>query len=403
MHRLPFQTPPQWWPSCISPTIVRMFRPMRLRRMRKRQRIVDVEIRGLDRLKALLDEGAGVLIGPNHAGDGDVDAVYSVSDHVGRPFHCMAAWQVFVENGRIGAWFMQRHGAFSIDREGTDTRALKHSMQILQEHPCPLVIFPEGEVYHLGDRVMPFRQGPAAIALMAARKSERPIYILPTAVKMFYVDDPTPKLVELMNQIEGKVFWRPRPDLPLADRIYRFAEGALALKELEYLGRTSSGPVNERVFALADSILKAIESRYALDSNCDDFPDRVKRARQVAIKGVEDEATGDRQRKQFADDLDDLFLVCQLFSYPGDYVSERPTIERIAETLDKFEEDVIGRSRPEIRGDRRAVICFGEPIKASGEKGKKDAAAALTGEMETAVQRLLDEIGTSGKRIAKDA
>jgi 1-acyl-sn-glycerol-3-phosphate acyltransferase len=403
MHRLPFQTPPRWWPSCINPTIVRILRPVRLRRMRKIQRIVDVEIRGLQRLKALLDEGAGVLIGPNHAGDGDVDAVYSVSDHVGRPFHCMAAWQVFVENGKLGAWLMQRHGAFSIDREGTDTRALKHSMQILQEHPCPLVIFPEGEVYHLSDRVMPFRQGPAAIALMAARKSERPIYVLPAGVKMFYVDDPTPKLVELMNTIESRVFWRPRPDLPLTTRIYRFAEGALALKELEYLGRTSSGNVNERVFALANSILKGIESRYEIDSNCEDFPDRVKRARQIAIKGVEDEASDDKQRKQFTDDLDDLFLVCQLFSYPGDYVSERPTIERIAETLDKFEEDVIGRSRPEIRGDRRAVISFGEPIKVSSEKGKKDAAAALTREMETTVQRLLDEIGTSGNLLASDA
>jgi 1-acyl-sn-glycerol-3-phosphate acyltransferase len=354
-------------------------------------------------LKKLLDEGAGVLIGPNHAGDGDVDAVYSVSDHVGRPFHCMAAWQVFIENGKIGAWIMQRHGAFSIDREGTDTQALKHSMQLLQEHPSPLVIFPEGEVYHLSDRVMPFRQGPAAIALMAARKSKRPIYILPTGVKLFYIDDPTPKLVELMNQIEGKAFWRPRPDMPLAKRIYRFAEGALALKEVEYVGSTSFGPVKERVFALADSILKGIETRYELNSNVEDFPDRVKRARQLAIKGVEDEAADDNRRQQFADDLDDLFLVCQLFSYPGDYVSERPTVERIAETLDKFEEDVIGRSRPEIRGDRRAVISLGEPIRVPSEKGKKDAAAALTHEMETTVQQLLDEIGTSGNLLPEDA
>jgi 1-acyl-sn-glycerol-3-phosphate acyltransferase len=386
----------------MNPTLVRAFRSIRLRRMRTRQRIVDVEIRGLDRLRRVVDENAGVLIGPNHAGDGDVDAVYSVSDHIDRPFHVMAAWQVFIENGKLGSWFMQRHGAFSVDREGTDTRALKHAMQLLQEHRCPLVIFPEGEVYHLSDRVMPFRQGPAAIALMAARKSERPIYVLPVGVKLFYVDDPTPKLVELMNAIESKVFWRPRPDLPLAQRIYRFAEGALALKELEYLGRTNAGPLRERVFSLADSILRGIESRYGLDSNGEDFPDRVKRARQVAIKGVE-EAAEDAPRKQYTDDLDDLFLVCQLFSYPGDYVAERPTIERIAETLDKFEEDVIGRSRPEIRGDRRAVISFGEPIAVSGEKGRKDAAAALTREMETTVQKLLDEIGNSGNLLPPDA
>jgi hypothetical protein len=401
MHRLPFQTPPRWWPSCISPKLVRLMKPFRLRRMKNKQRIVDVEVRGLERLKRVLDEGAGVLIGPNHAGDGDVDAVYSVSDHVGRPFHVMAAWQVFIENGRVGSWFMQRHGAFSVDREGTDTKALKHSVQLLQEHACPLVIFPEGEVYHLSDRVMPFRQGPAAIALMAARKSERPIYVLPAAVKLFYVDDPTPKLVELMNALEEKVFWRPRPDLPLTKRIYRFAEGALALKEIEYLGRTSEGPLRERVFSLADTVLKGIETKYSLDSAGGDFPDRVKRARQIAIKGVE-EAAEDGPRKQYADDLDDLFFVCQLFSYPGDYVSERPTIERVAETMDKFEEDVIGRSRPEIRGDRRAVIALGEPIAVSAEKGKKDAAATLTREMESTVQRLLDEIGNSGNLLPSD-
>jgi 1-acyl-sn-glycerol-3-phosphate acyltransferase len=403
MHRLPFQTPPRWWPSKLSPTLVRLMRPIRLRRMRIRQRIVDVEIRGLERLKALLEEGAGVLIGPNHAGDGDVDAVYSVSDRVGRPFHCMAAWQVFIENGKLGAWLMQRHGAFSVDREGTDTRALKHSIQLLQEDPCPVLIFPEGEVYHLSDRVMPFRQGPAAIALMAARKSKRPIYVLPVGLKLFYVDDPTPKLLELMSRLESEAaHWRPRPDLPLTDRIYRLAEGALALKELEYLGHTCAGSVKDRVFALADAVLTQVEQKYAFDKPIDDFPDRVKRSRQHAISGME-QAEEETTRKAFADDLDDLFFVCQLFSYPGDYVAQQPTIERVAETMDKFEEDVIGRSRPEIRGDRRAVIALGEPIRVSVEKGKKDAAAALTQQMESSVQALLDEIGNSGNLLKASA
>ena len=39
--------------------------------------------------------------------------------------------------------------------------------------------------------------------------------------------------------------------------------------------------------------------------------------------------------------MEDLFFVIQLYSYPGDYVAEKPSIERIAETLDKFEEDVL--------------------------------------------------------------
>ena len=365
--------------------------------MRNKQHIVDLEIRGLERLERLLAEDAGVLIGPNHAGNGDVDVVYAVSDRLDRPFHFMAAWQVFVENGKLGSWVMQRHGVFSVDREGTDTRALRHSVEILQQHRSPLVIFPEGEVYHLNDRIMPFRQGPAAIAMMAARKSKRPIFILPMAVKFFYVDDPTPALVELMNELEGRVYWRPRPDLPLADRIYRFAEGALALKELEYMGHTQQGPLPERISALADSILAEIEKRYELTAPAVDFPDRIKRARQQAIQGVE-EATDEGARRRFAEDLDDLFLVCQLFSYPGDYVADRPSLERIAETVCKFEEDVLGHARPEAHGDRRAVVSIGEPIEIAGGRGKKDAAAQLTHEMEQRVQALLDGITKTGQK-----
>lgn len=359
--------------------------------MHNQQRIIDVEIRGLERLQQLLSTDAGVLIAPNHAGDGDVDVVYSVSDHLDRPFHFMAAWQVFVENGKLGSWIMQRHGVFSIDREGTDTKALRHSVEILQQHPSPLVIFPEGEVYHLNDRIMPFRQGPAAIALMAARKGKRAIFVLPMAVKFFYVQDPTPALTELMNQLEERVYWRARPDLSLPDRIYRFAEGALALKELEYIGHTQQGPLPRRVSELADSILSGIEQRYESDAPAIDFPDRIKRARQQAIQGIE-AAGDDPSRQKFAEDLDDLFLVCQLFSYPGDYVADQPSIERIAETLNKFEEDVLGHFRPAAHGDRRAVVSIGEPIEVTSGRGKKDAAADLTQEMEKRVQSLLDEI-----------
>ena len=41
-------------------------------------------------------------------------------------------------------------------------------------------------------------------------------------------------------------------------------------------------------------------------------------------------------------DLEDLFLVIQIFSYPGDYVRLNPTVERVAETLMKCEEDILG-------------------------------------------------------------
>ena len=43
--------------------------------------------------------------------------------------------------------------------------AFRQAVEILQSRPNPLVIFPEGEVYHLNQRITPFREGPAAMAL----------------------------------------------------------------------------------------------------------------------------------------------------------------------------------------------------------------------------------------------
>ena len=90
-------------------------------------------------------------------------------------------------------------------------------------------------MYHINERITPFRQGAAAVALAAARRAKRPVACVPCGIKYQYVDDPTDKLLKLMDSLEQEIFWRPRPDLPLHERIYRFAEGAMALKELEYL------------------------------------------------------------------------------------------------------------------------------------------------------------------------
>ena len=55
-----------------------------------------------------------------------------------------------------------------------------------------------------------------------------------------------------------------------------------------------------------------------------------------------------------------LHLVLQLYSYPGDYVSGKPTVERMAETIEKYDEDLQGVSSP--KGKRSAIVRFGKPI-----------------------------------------
>ncbi len=215
---------------------------------------------------------------------------------------------------------------------------------------------------------------------------------MPCGIKYQYMEDVTPRLVELMDRLEQEIFWRPRPDLPLDKRIYRFAEGAMALKELEHIGRTSAGPLPKRTTALAQHILNTIEMRFGGKHQIDSIPERVKALRGLALKKLADLAAGDPARRPLEHDLDDLFLVVQLFSYPGDYVAERPTLERMAETLDKFEEDVLGVFSASIRGRRRAIVSFGEPIAVDGSRKDKADVPNLTRALETAVQEQLDGI-----------
>ena len=120
-------------------------------------------------------------------------------------------------------------------------------------------------------------------------------------------------------------------------------------------------------------------------------PERVKAVRQQIITRLTGLPADDPLRRQSEQDLEDVFLVVQLFSYPGDYVAQKPSVERIAETLDKLEEDVLGVKTARIRGARKATVVFGEPIRVEGERGKRVGAAVLTRFLEERVQALLDD------------
>ncbi len=390
MNRQPFKTPPRWWPPKLSPTWCRIWRPLRKRYQYKEQRLMEVEVYGVEQLRQAMAEDQGVLITPNHPGHADCYALSSATDQVGCSFYCMIAWQVFQRGGWIRRRILRHHGCFSVDREGTDMRAFRRAVDVLRSSRHPMVVFPEGEVYHRSERVTPFREGPAAMAVLAARKGKRPVACVPCAMKYHYIEDPTPELLVLMDRLERAVHWRPRPELTLPERIYRLAEALLALKELEFLDHTGSGTLRERIDKLIEVILSRLDRRYEVDSSESTVPERVKTLRHKTIEHLEGLPEGDARRELCGKDLDDLFTVVQAFSYPGDYVSQKPSIERIAETLDKFEEDVLGASTATIRGRRKATVSFGEPIVVEPDRGKKVAAAALTRLLEERVQAMLD-------------
>ena len=396
MNRLPLARESPRWDPRLHPLWVRLTRVARRWRMRREQKLVQVELRGVERLRALVDQGAGVLLTPNHAGHPDPYLLCEVADAVGRPFFFMTAWQVFATQGRVGRRAMQWHGCFSVDREGTDLHALKQSVGILARGTNPLVIFPEGECYHTNDRVTPFREGPAVIALTAQKHAGRQVYVVPCATKYRYVRDPTPELEGVMAELEQRLYWPPQINRPLAERVYRFGQGVLALKEIEHLGEPQPGPLPKRLEGLSEHVLGGLERVYGLTANGHTLPERVKCVRRACLERLEQVRGQADRESEVAIQLDDVFLVVQLFSYPGDYIAEQPTIERLAETVDKFEEDVLGYPMARGRGERRAVFQVGEPVDvgrfAAGTGKPRRAAGPLTNALERSVQALIDEL-----------
>ena len=220
-------------------------------------------------MQGVLDTSCGVLIAPNHAAHYDSAALYLAADAIKTPLYYMTAWQVFGMASRWEQFLMQRLGCFSIDRESTDRSAYKQAVSILRKESCPLVVFPEGDIYHTTDRVTPFREGAAAIAISAARREAiARIAVVPCGIKFWYTDDPSTKLAEVDERIGRCVCSCDRSCNNLWQaRIYRFAEAVLALKEIEYLGATRSGKLVDRISHLAQSILEELEVRHELVSN----------------------------------------------------------------------------------------------------------------------------------------
>ena len=393
MNRQPQGAPPRRWEAKLSPFWVRMLRPWRNRTL-WRLKIRRVDVRGVERLQPLLACGAGILLTPNHSFHYDSYVLFEAAHRLGCLFQVLTAWQVFAMSGRWDRWLLQRHGCFSVDRDGLDLAAFKRCVEILQREPTPLVVFPEGEIHHTNDRVMPFLEGAAAMAAAAARRVPRAVYCVPTAIRARYIVDPTPQLAELADRLERHLLWRPSPEIPLVDRIARIASGVLALKEIEYLGAPAAGDVAARKERLADAVLRRHEAAWGIQAEepaSGAVAGRLKELRRRIHARLGERERPPEERKACAQALDDLFLVQQLASYPSHYLAERPSIERIAETLDKLEEDLFGTAYPGVRGEREAVVEFGEPVLVPAEGGR-DGAGRLTALLQSRVQAMLDAL-----------
>ena len=371
------------WPAVLSLYVPRL--------LRKKHRVVEVRHLHLERLKASLQAGHGIVLAPNHSRDEDPLVVGSMVRAVGRAFYTMASAHLFMSNSsKVMTFLLPRAGGFSIYREGVDRAAIHLAVEMLEEAKRPLVIFPEGFVSRTNDRLNVLLEGISLMARTAAKRRahQQPagkVVVHPVAIRYRFLGKVEEALGPLLGEMEHRFTWPPQRHRSLYERIGRLGEAMLALKEVQYLGAAQSGELAPRLQHLLDAILAPLETEWVGGPREDSVNSRVKRLRAAIlpemVAGAVDEAEHRRRWGQLAD----AYVAHQLSHYPPDYLAPDSTPERFVETVERFEEDLTDVTSP--RGDFAATVTVGEAIEVApgreGRGGEDPLLAAITGQLQS--------------------
>ncbi len=379
-------------------------------------RVERVEVSGLDGLAAARRPGDRLLLLPNHPTHADAPIFYEALRQAGIRSHVMAAYDVFLRR-RIDAWVMQRLGAFSVDREGSDQRAMKRAMQVLGEGRFALTIFPEGNVYLENDRVTPFNEGAAFLAVRAlsaeadASAVDRRVLAVPVAIKVTHTTDVRAALRQRVADLARELGLNVQVQDPPLEAMRTVGLAALRRnlrqRGLEPPDESELRPTIERA---AGAVLAALERKLEIEPRPrETLHDRVRKCRRV----IHETRTDPQRHVDHAVATtwaDEAMLAYRILSYSGQYVAERGTIDRYAETIEKLAEDLYRRMMPPV-GPRAAFVRFQEPIDVGGYIGEarrtREAVRALTAACESSVQAGLDELNRQnphhGGRLWQDS
>lgn len=384
----------------------------RVHRLPKVFKIDGVEVTGADLINKTL-QGRGrrrdrVLFLPNHSTHADAAVFLEAQRQAGFTSQMMAAYDVFLRS-RIDAWVMQKMGAFSVDREGSDQRAMKEAAAVLTRGKHGLTIFPEGNVYLRNDRVTPFNDGAAFLAIRAAKelsKHDVRVVAVPVSIKLSHVTDCREVLTQLLKQLARALdLLAEETDATQAPRDVIVRIGAAAIRR-NLIQRGLTPPDTDELAELiafsAGAVLDDLEAKLGLEPKADaTLIDRVRAARRVIHEVCTDE---DRVADHAAalTWADQAMLAFRIASYLPDYVAEKPTLDRVSETVEKIAEDV-RREMIDPIGVRRALVRFNEPILlndyiAKGKRGKQ-AIRELTADCEKSVQDGLDHLNANNSHV----
>ncbi|MEJ2109443.1 MAG: lysophospholipid acyltransferase family protein [Acidobacteriota bacterium] len=290
--------------------------------MRYRFNIRRVQISGQENLVQLVKNAQSVLVAPNHADHADPALLVTVGRRLDLDFHFMAAREGF-ERGALHRFVLQHSGAFSVDRDGADLASIRTAMNILRKGRHPLVIFPEGEIWHHHEELDLLNEGVATILLRVAEKlpEEKRSYAIPTAIHITHSPSEADTFPARLTRLEKRITWKPQNNLEAVDRIYHLGGALLSIKEVEFLGVAQQGDLVDRIKNLQKHLVRQIEQKHNHINDGQPIPLRLKALRHMIRRELHATPPPSAARHgELYDELDQLYVAQQLYSYPGQYL-----------------------------------------------------------------------------------
>lgn len=369
----------------------------------KNHRITELRLEGnTEPLREAREKGERLVFVINHPSHSDPQVMTEVLRRLDLPCSFMAAYDVFLRS-RFNAWMMQKLGNFSIDREAADRKAMTAAIATVTSGDYCLTIFPEGNVYLTNDRVTPFLDGTAFIALKAQQSIENtPVKIVPVSLKFTHLTTPretvTQRLVDLARD-SGHEYSPGSSEDPLGAvlGLGRHLIGGYLRKHGFLQDQTAEeASVHEVLKTFASDLVSELEAKLALTPPKEGgLVERIRKVRST-IHQIRTDASGS-SRPEIDGLAEKAILAFRVHGYLTPYLTEHPTVDRYEETVERIAEDFYSRAMPRT-GPRRAIVHVHEPLDAGsflGEAGNlKAAVAPLTRAMERAVQAGIDAINT---------
>lgn len=379
-----------WWPSLIQRfDLYGMY-------LRKFEGVETSEIRHAERLRDSLDKKYGILLAPNHCRVSDPLVLGFLAREVGCHLYSMASWHLF-NQGRFRAWAIQLMGGFSVYREGIDRKSISTAIDAMVEAERPLVLFPEGSTTRTNDHLHHLLEGVGFVARSAARRRHKenlgPTVIHPVGIKYIFRGDLEASIMPIVREIENRLGWRIAEELPLLDRIERLGEGLLALGEIRYIGQAFSNyELSNRTHRLIDAILHPLEREWLQGESSESILTRVKALRGRILPDLIDGKVSAEERARRWLQLEDIYVAQQISCYLPDYLRRYPSVDRLLETVERYEEDLTDRVT--VHGSLHVIIDVDQPIQVDHDRRPKEGEDPLMSRLAQRLQSLMDQLAT---------